>query len=361
MNSRGSSERAASSRAAPILEIRNLVVSYDDEIAVRGVDLSVEEGRIAALLGPSGCGKTTLLRSIAGFERPRAGTIRVARLEVSGPGVWVEPQHRQVGMVFQSGALFPHLTVENNVLYGLRGSAGAQDRVREVLDQVGLAELHRRFPDQLSGGQQQRVALARALAPRPQIILLDEPFASLDAALRERVRNEVRQILEATGITAILVTHDQEEALSFADEVAVMIDGRILQAGRPGDVYHRPLSPEVASFVGSGQLVACRVSAGRFQSGLGSATCSAPDGPGRVFLRPEDLSVTRWIEGEGAVGTVVERRFFGHDVLDTVRLASGESIEVRSLSSTTVPVGSPVRLALRERTYRVFPADPPLQ
>jgi len=180
----------------------------------------------------------------------------------------------------------------------------------------------------------------------------------LDASLRERVRQEVRSVLKASGMTAILVTHDQEEAFSFADEVAVMVEGKILQVGRPADIYHRPVSLEVANFVGSGQLLPCQVSAGRFRSSLGTGTCIAPDGPGLVFLRPEDLTLVRWLQGEGAAGTVSERRFFGHDVLDTVRLASGETIDVRSLSSTTVPVGSPVQLALRERTYRVFPADP---
>lgn len=350
--------RRPDSVKSPILEIAGLFVDYGDTPAVRGVDFSLSDGRIVALLGPSGCGKTTLLRAIAGFERPSAGTIRLAQRTVTGPGLWVEPQDRRVGMVFQNGALFPHLTVTGNVLYGVGRRQDAQARVHEVLAQVGLEGLGERFPDQLSGGQQQRVALARALAPRPQIILLDEPFASLDASLRERVRREVRGVLEATGITAILVTHDQEEALSFADDVAVMVEGRVLQVGRPADIYHRPISPEVANFVGSGQLLPCRVTAGRFQCSLGSASCTAADGPGLVFLRPEDLSLIRWMQGEGAAGTVSERRFFGHDVLDTVRLASGESVEVRSLSSTTVPVGSPVRLALRERTYQVFPADP---
>ncbi|NNL65910.1 MAG: ABC transporter ATP-binding protein, partial [Myxococcales bacterium] len=209
----------------PKLEIRALSIDYGDVAAVRRAALSLAEGRIGALLGPSGCGKTSLLRAIAGFERPTAGTIRLAGRTVSGDGVWVEPQHRQVGMVFQNGALFPHLTVEGNVRYGVGRGPDAKSRARRVLAQVGLAGLEDRFPDQLSGGQQQRVALARALAPRPQIILLDEPFASLDASLRERVRQEVRRVLEATAITAILVTHDQQEALSFADEVAVMIDG----------------------------------------------------------------------------------------------------------------------------------------
>ncbi len=348
---------SGASESAPVLEIRGLVVAYGNIPAVRGVDFSLGEGLIAALLGPSGCGKTTLLRSVAGFERPSAGTIRLAQRMVSSREVWTRPEDRQIGMVFQDGALFPHLTVVGNILYGIRGQANAKERVREVLAQVGLEGLGERFPDQLSGGQQQRVALARALAPRPRIIMLDEPFANLDASLRERVRQEVRSVLDSTGITAILVTHDQEEALSFADEVAVMVDGKILQVGAPEDVYHRPVSPEVANFLGSGHLIPCEVSAGRFHSSLGEATCKTTDGPGLVFLRPEDLNLVHWLQGEGAAGTVIERRFLGHDVLDTVRLASGETVEVRSLSSTTVPVGSPVHLTLRERTYRVFPLD----
>ncbi len=341
-------------RPTTVLEIRRLVVGYGKVDAVRGVDLTLEDRQIAALLGPSGCGKTTLLRAIAGFERPASGSVWLSGEAVSDNGTWLEPERRHVGMVFQDGALFPHLTVFENVIYGVRGRPRARDRAVEVLGQVRLGELGHRFPDQLSGGQQQRVALARALAPRPRIILLDEPFANLDASLRARVRQEVRSILESAGIAAILVTHDQEEALSFADEIMVMMGGKIRQVGSPEEVYHQPVSPKVARFLGNGHLVPCRVTSGRFHSSLGEATCRAEDGPGRVFLRPEDLTLRRWSQGAGAAGTVVARRFFGHDVLDTVQLADGQTIEVRSLSSTTVPVGSPVRLALRERTYRVF-------
>ncbi|MFQ5527340.1 MAG: ABC transporter ATP-binding protein [Thermoanaerobaculia bacterium] len=338
-----------------VLEIHDLVVGYGEVNAVRGVDFTLENGEIAALLGPSGCGKTTLLRTIAGFERPCSGAIHLSGETVSDAETWVAPERRNVGMVFQDGALFPHLSVFDNVHYGVRGRRQARERVSEVLLQVGLARLDERFPDQLSGGQQQRVALARALAPRPRIILLDEPFANLDASLRAHVRQEMRSILEGAGITAILVTHDQEEALSFADRVALMLGGRIRQVGSPEEVYHRPASPEVARFLGNGHLVPCRVSSGRFESSLGKATCRAKDGPGQVFLRPEDLMLERWSRGVGASGTVISRRFFGHDVLDTVELASGETVEVRSLSSMVVPVGSPVRLSLRERAYQVFP------
>ncbi len=343
---------------APLLEIRALTVRYGEVAAVVDADLELSGRDTTALLGPSGCGKTTLLRAIAGFENPSAGTIRLDGRPVAGEGAWVAPEKRHVGMVFQEGALFPHRTVGQNVEYGIRGRPGAAQRVAEVLALVGLTGLEDRYPDQLSGGQQQRVALARALVPEPRLVLLDEPFASLDASLRARVRDEVRRTLDRARTCAILVTHDQEEALSFADRVAVMMDGRVLQVGTPEDIYHRPVSPRVAQFIGDGRLVPCTVSAGRFRSAFGEATCAAPDGAGLVFLRPEDLTVVRWSQGPGVPATLRGRRFFGHDVLDTVELPNGERVEVRSLSSTTLPVGSPVRLALRERTYRVFSENP---
>lgn len=346
-----------------MLEVRSLEVDYGDVPAVQAADLAVADGKIVALLGPSGCGKTTLLRAVAGFERPGSGEIRLGGELVSGSGAWVEPEKRQVGMVFQDGALFPHLNVFDNVLYGIRGEDRAGERVAEVLRQVGLEELAERFPDQLSGGQQQRVALARALAPEPRIVLLDEPFANLDESLRERVRGEVRAVLQSAGMTAVLVTHDQEEALSFADEVAVMIDGEILQVGPPGEVYHRPTALEVARFLGNGEVVPVTVTAGRLESAFGEAECAAPDGPAQLFVRPEDLTLETApddpsVVGSGAAGRIVSRSFFGHDVLDRVDLADGGSIEVRSLSSETAPVGSAVRISLRERRYRVFSSAP---
>ena len=339
---------------SPVLAVEGVDVRYGRVEAVQGAELRIDDPGITALVGPSGCGKTTLLRAIAGFEEPVAGRIRLDGVTVAGDGTWVPPEFRRVGMVFQDGALFPHLTVRRNVRYGLAGTRGATARVDEVLARVGIDEFGERYPDQLSGGQRQRVALARALAPEPHLILLDEPFASLDETLRAHVREEVRQILEASGVSALMVTHDQEEALSFADRVAVMIDGRVLQTGAPETIYHRPVSAQVAEFIGDGQLVSCVVRSGRFSSEFGSATCEAADGAGALFLRPEDLSLVRWSMGDGVPGTVVERRFFGHDVLDCVELASGARVEVRSLSSATVPMGSPIRLALKERTYRVF-------
>ncbi len=345
------------SGAAPVLEVRDLVVRFGEVGAVEGLDLEIERRLTTAIVGASGCGKTTLLRAIAGFEVPAAGTIRLDGLEVAGPGRWVAPEKRQVGMVFQEGALFPHLTVAENLRYGVRGRADGEERAAAALELVGLSGLAGRYPDELSGGQQQRVALARALAPSPRLVLLDEPFAGLDATLRERVRDEVRAILHEAGITSILVTHDQQEALSVADRVAVMSHGRILQLGAPEELYHRPSCLEVARFIGEGHLVPCRVSGGRATSVFGSAPCASPDGPGYLFLRPEDLYLLPAAGGEGVPGRVAERRFFGHDVLDRVELTSGEAFEVRQLSSATVPVGELVRVAVRPRAFQVFPEE----
>ncbi len=344
----------SASAAVSVLAVRGLRVRYGEVPAVDGVDLEVPRESLVALVGASGCGKTSLLRAVAGFEAPLAGTIVVDGETVVGPGTWCEPEERRVGMVFQEGALFPHLTVWDNVCYGVRRRPDASERARRALELVGLVELGRRFPDELSGGQQQRVALARALAPSPRFILLDEPFAGLDAGLRNRVRQEVRSILKSAGMSALLVTHDQEEALSVADRVAVMARGKILQIGTPEEIYHLPESREVASFIGGGQLLPCQVSAGRSSSMFGRVSCDGYDGPGELFVRPEDFTLLAADSPEGVPGTVVERRFFGHDVLDRVRLMNGDLFDVRVLSSATADLGSGVRLALRPGRYRVF-------
>ena len=357
-----------SGAGSPAVELRGLTLRYDGAPVVREVDLEVARGGLTALLGPSGCGKTTLLRAIAGFERPVGGSIRIHGETVAGDGRWVPPERRRVGMVFQDGALFPHLSVWRNVRYGVSGRADGEERVRRALEMTGLVELAERFPDELSGGQQQRVALARALAPEPRVVLLDEPFGALDAALRDRLRGEVREVLGAAGATAILVTHDQEEALSVADRVAAMRRGRVLQVGSPEEIYRRPASLAVAGMLGGGQLVPAVVERGRCRSILGESASDAADGSGHLLLRAEDLTEVAADAPEGVEATIERRRFFGHDVLDRVRLTSGEELEVRVLSGELASVGSRIRLALRpggghfiaeRRDPRAGPPNPP--
>jgi iron(III) transport system ATP-binding protein len=340
---------------APRLVVDGLVVAYDGKVEVNGVCLIVLDGTITALVGPSGCGKTSLLRSIAGFELPAAGRIEIGGREVVGPSTWVAPEKREVGMVFQQGALFPHLRVRENVGFGVKGCADARERTEAVLDLVGLDGLRDRYPDQLSGGQQQLVSLARALAPSPKLVLLDEPFANLDAALRTRMREEVCEILRAARITALLVSHDQEEALSVADRLAVMSGGRLLQEGPPEEIYHRPTAVEVAEFIGGGQLVDCRIDDGTARSVLGAFPTGAPTGPARLLVRPEDLTLTPATGGEEIVGEVVGRSFYGHDLINEVRLQTGEILRVRVLSHADFGVGSQVRIRPRDKLFQAFP------
>ena len=335
------------SATGPAVELRGLTLRYDGAPVVLGVDLRVARGDLTALLGPSGCGKTTLLRAIAGFERPVGGSIFIHGETVAGDGHWVPPERRRVGMVFQDGALFPHLSVRRNVEYGVSGRPDGDERVARALEMTGLAALADRYPDELSGGQQQRVALARALAPGPRVVLLDEPFGALDAALRDRLRGEVREVLRAAGATAVLVTHDQEEALSIADRVAAMRRGRILQVDPPEEIYRRPASLEVAEILGGGRLVPAVVEGGCCRCLLGAVRYDGGGGQGRLLVRAEDLVELPAEAPDGIPAVIEERRFFGHDVLDRVRLADGELFEVRVLSGELAPVGSRVRLALR--------------
>ena len=246
----------------PLLSVNQIAIEFAGaRRVVDGLSFALEAGEIACLLGASGCGKTTVLRSIAGFEALQAGEIHLQSQLLSAPGVQLPPQQRGIGMVFQDYALFPHLTVAQNVGFGLRSLTKPEQarRVAEMLDLVGLGELGGRYIHELSGGQQQRVALARALAPQPRLLLLDEPFSNLDVELRERLGQEVRQILKATGTTAILVTHDQREAFAMADQIGVMSEGRIRQWGTPYDLYHQPVDRFVANFIGEGVLLPARL------------------------------------------------------------------------------------------------------
>lgn len=345
--------------AAP-LALRALRRSYGSVRAVDGLDLEVEPGSICALLGPSGCGKTTTLRLIAGLERPDQGEIALRGRTLSGPGAFVPPERRRIGMVFQDYALFPHLDVAGNVGYAL-GRKPNRERVAEVLDLVGLGGEARRPVHELSGGQQQRVALARALAPTPELVLLDEPFSNLDASLRDRLRQEVRRILTDAGVTALFVTHDQEEALSLAENVATMRAGRIEQAGSPEAVYSRPASRWVARFLGEVEILPGEARNGRVECELGSLPLNPGfEGSAEVLIRPESVAIgTSPGSGRAQLEAVVTgRRFFGHDQLVELRLDSGRTIRSRRLSFPVWHAGDRVRVWL-EGPATVLPGNEP--
>jgi iron(III) transport system ATP-binding protein len=312
-----------------LLEVENLRHAYGDHEVVRGLNFSLPRGAIGCLLGPSGCGKTTVLRCIAGFESIQAGEIRLAGRIVSGAGVMVPPEKRRVGMVFQDYALFPHLTVAANIAFGLH-AAPAEDRaarVGELGELVGLSAALDKYPHEISGGQQQRVALARALAPRPELLLLDEPFSNLDVDLRERLSLEVRDIIKASAATAVLVTHDQQEAFAMADEIGVLHEGRIQQWDSPYNLYHRPANRFVADFVGQGVFLPAKaLSAEQVEIELGvlKGGVLPRNGEGlEVLLRPDDV-----VHDDAAPtrAEVLHKAFRGAEILYTLRLASGRKV-----------------------------------
>ena len=311
---------------------------------VDGLDLALKPGELLTLLGPSGCGKTTTLRLIAGLETPDSGSIVIAGREMTRP--LVPPEGRGVGLVFQDYALFPHLSVLANVLFGLRHLPRAErlSRARETLALVGLTVFEQRMPHQLSGGQQQRVALARALAPRPALLLLDEPFSNLDAQLRHSTRQDVRGILRGSGTAAILVTHDQEEALAFSDRVAVMRGGRAEQLGTPEEVYARPGTVFVANFLGGSNLVSGTAQGEWAETPLGRVRLTRPaQGPVMVSLRPEQLAFGT----QGTPATVVSREFGGRDTRYVLRLAGGQDVALHTLAPQPLSEGAQVFLSVR--------------
>jgi iron(III) transport system ATP-binding protein len=321
-----------------LLHLENVSHAYGRQAVVADLSISLEEGEIGCLLGASGCGKTTVLRLIAGFERPSAGTIRLHGETVASPAALTPPEKRHIGMVFQDYALFPHLSVGDNIAFGLteKSALAGRQRVEELLGIVGLAGHGGKYPHELSGGQQQRVALARALAPRPWLLLLDEPFSNLDVELRERLSLEVRDIIKQTGTTAILVTHDQHEAFAVADVVGIMNGGRIEQWDTPYDLYHRPATRYVADFVGQGVFVpgevvsrnAIQVELGRLDSNVPvdcGADCASCGRGCRldVLLRPDDVIHD---DASEIVAEVEKKTFRGAEFMYTLKLASGARV-----------------------------------
>ena len=330
-----------------LLAVKQLQCAYQGHQVLDSVSFAIEEGEIACLLGPSGCGKTTVLRAIAGFIEPRDGSISIAGEVISNAAFVVPPERRGMGMVFQDYALFPHLSIADNIAFGLKGISRARKRevVAEVLELVELPDLGGRYPHELSGGQQQRVALARALAPRPRLLLLDEPFSNLDTDLRRQLSGEMRRILKKQGIAAIMVTHDQQEAFTFSDRLGVLSAGRVQQWGTPEELFYQPATPEVAAFVGKGTLLEGEaLGPDRLRCELGELEFAEPFGDEKVtagtalrlFLRPCDLRLV----GEGTVpAEVLSCEFHGSQTLYRVRLNSGRELEAVESGMHRYPIG----------------------
>ena len=341
------------------LTVSALWKGYGEQTVLQGLDLDVPPGSLTAVLGLSGCGKTTLLRVIAGFERAQRGVVTLGGTTLDDGGSYVPPERRGVGYVPQEGALFPHLSVEANVGFGLSRRERAGDTVSGLLEMVGIAALAKRMPHELSGGEQQRVALARALALEPQALLLDEPFSSLDASLRTQVREEVNGLLRGQGVTAVLVTHDQEEALSLADSVAVLRDGRIVQQGTPEDLYERPADEGLARFLGAVNLIEAELEGGTARTSLGllalrEQAAAAKDGPATVMVRPEQLEVRLRGEhmaasGLGLEGRIEQCRYYGHDALLHIRAERDVAalLLARVQGEQALPVGALVMVSAR--------------
>ncbi len=359
--------------SAPILHLDRVTKQFsaNDLPAVAGVTLTLSPGEILALLGPSGCGKTTLLRLIAGFEAPTQGSILLAGQVAAQPGRCIAPERRSIGMVFQDFALFPHLTVAENIAFGLKQTTllgkAAQERVAEAIALVNLQGKESCYPHQLSGGQQQRVALARALAPRPTLVLLDEPLSNLDVQVRLYLRQEIREILKATQTSAVFVTHDQEEAMAIADRVAVMRQGRLEQWGTPEDIYRQPGSRFVAEFVTQANFLPATQEASGWSTELchlekSQVQCSCqtacnhaemPGLKGELMIRQEVLQVQPDEHGQA---TVSDRQFLGREYRYTVVTDSGKRLYVRTTASKAVAPGTRVSLTITDPLLRFFPS-----
>ena len=339
-----------------VVELRQVSKRYGTTDAADHVSFTLASGELLALVGSSGCGKTTTLRLIAGLERPDAGEVLLNGRRVGWAGGGLAPEDRRVGMVFQDYALFPHMTVQGNVAFALHGwkNADKAARIAVMLDLVGLSAQGERYPHELSGGQQQRVALARALAAGPSVVLLDEPFSNLDAALRKEMRVEVRRILREAGATAVFVTHDQEEALSIADRIAVMDRGRMLQIGAPRELYLRPATRDLALFLGEVNWMQGEAQGDLARTPLGMIELSAPAmGPVELGLRPENMDVTADPDG---VAIVADVQFFGHDQLIALRVGDGPLWYARTWPRGDLQPGERARVDLQGVAF-AFPID----
>lgn len=335
---------------APRLEVDRIALGYGDVPVVEDLSFDLEAGQIGCLLGASGCGKTTALRAIAGFEPLTSGEIRINGQRVSRPDRVVPPEKRSVGMVFQDHALFPHLTVHANIEFGIRKQSSDQrwQTVAELLDLTGLNNLDQRYPHELSGGQQQRVALARALAPEPAVLLMDEPFSSLDTGLRRQMGVDIRTLLTERGTATLLVTHDQLEAFALADQVGLMHDGRLLQWGNPYDLYHRPANRTVASFTGRGAYIRARLEDGELKHALGSSQLPEYARPAArgdeldLLIRPDDIRP----DAQGCRARVVHRQFQGAEILYRLELPNGEHVGALFTSHENHAEGETIGIAL---------------
>ncbi len=344
-----------------ILDVSKLTLAFGGKPVLQDFGFRLEEGEIACLLGHSGCGKTTALRAVAGFEQPDGGSIALKGKTLSDGRTFVPPHLRRIGMVFQDYALFPHLTVAQNVAFGLgRHSAAERDsRVKALLELTGLPEYGKHYPHQLSGGQQQRVALARALAPKPELVLLDEPFSNLDADLRARLSKEVRRLLKHEQTSAILVTHDQQEAFAMADKIGIMHEGRLKQWDTPYNLYHRPADAYTARFIGTGVMLrgavqgdrCVRLATGEFCGTVPLACRSC--GEVEVLIRPDDIVH----DDESAVtAEVLDKDFKGSYFIYTLKLDSGETVYAHVAGHHDHPVGSRIGIRMEIEDLIAFPA-----
>lgn len=336
--------------------------SQTKQSVLQDINFSLLEGELLGLLGPSGCGKTTLLRIIAGFEQPTSGTIKLQKQIVANPQHNIPPEQRLTGMVFQDYALFPHLTVGENIAFGLKTKSsnwsreGIRQRIKEVLEVVSLSGLEKRYPHALSGGQQQRVALARALAPKPALILLDEPLSNLDVQVREKLRHEVRNILKATGISGIFVTHDQEEALAVSDKIAVMCNGRIEQIGTPESIYTQPLTRFVAEFVTQANFLPANRQKDCWATEIGDWTISknhifTQEKEVELMFRQEDIQMQ---PAENSATVIVDRHFLGREYRYCLETPSGKRLHALTNLSTNLSIGTKVKISIPEQCLRIF-------